>query len=281
MPPRLVRDRRQDCGRLPWFAPFLRRAFFLRRRFDDMSTSQGVGAIVLPGCPRRAPDRLPGRTGSHGVTCATTAAPPRAAAQSQSRRSLGCLNRSFRGFRLHLRLRSALSPDSPHRRSLGGCGAAEREASGPLVSGQASTALATIALTSVERCALFAERMFYDGIRPWLTSTTEQQSPACCSWTTQRPRPPRRGGGLDLFDVRSQRGDRRSRQDSRATRRARRRRRSDFAPFTGLRQLPSGCVGGIVYSWACRGSMGISRAVLSARFSAPSCRAVVPQQRLN
>ncbi len=27
----------QDWGRLPWLAPFLRRAFFLRRRFDDMS----------------------------------------------------------------------------------------------------------------------------------------------------------------------------------------------------------------------------------------------------
>ncbi|WTT98594.1 hypothetical protein OHA64_41440 [Streptomyces sp. NBC_00076] len=26
----------QDCGRLPWFAPFLRRALFLRRRFDDI-----------------------------------------------------------------------------------------------------------------------------------------------------------------------------------------------------------------------------------------------------
>ncbi|GAA2769161.1 hypothetical protein GCM10010104_02710 [Streptomyces indiaensis] len=33
-----ARSRRilQDCGRRPWFAPFLRRAFFLRRRFEDI-----------------------------------------------------------------------------------------------------------------------------------------------------------------------------------------------------------------------------------------------------
>lgn len=29
----------QVCGRLPWFAPFLRRAFFLRRRFEDIKLS--------------------------------------------------------------------------------------------------------------------------------------------------------------------------------------------------------------------------------------------------
>ncbi|MEU0894409.1 FAD-dependent monooxygenase [Streptomyces massasporeus] len=33
---RRARRTSQDCGRLPWFAPFLRRAFFLRRRFEDI-----------------------------------------------------------------------------------------------------------------------------------------------------------------------------------------------------------------------------------------------------
>ncbi|CAM5246859.1 hypothetical protein SALBM135S_09888 [Streptomyces alboniger] len=47
VPPSLRRARRQDWGRLPWFAPFLRRAFFLRRRFEDMDTS--VVLMVLPG----------------------------------------------------------------------------------------------------------------------------------------------------------------------------------------------------------------------------------------
>ncbi|WP_371103271.1 hypothetical protein, partial [Streptomyces sp. PU_AKi4] len=29
----------QDCGRFPWFAAWLRRAFFLRRLFEDMRVS--------------------------------------------------------------------------------------------------------------------------------------------------------------------------------------------------------------------------------------------------
>ncbi|GAA2564976.1 hypothetical protein GCM10010424_02150 [Streptomyces lienomycini] len=33
----------QLCGRLPWFAPFLRRAFFLRRRFEDIGLSSPIG----------------------------------------------------------------------------------------------------------------------------------------------------------------------------------------------------------------------------------------------
>ncbi|GAA2067413.1 hypothetical protein GCM10009801_14730 [Streptomyces albiaxialis] len=36
-PGRLSRPCRQDWGRLPWFALFLRRAFFLRRRLEDMA----------------------------------------------------------------------------------------------------------------------------------------------------------------------------------------------------------------------------------------------------
>lgn len=35
----------QDWGLLPWLAPFLLRAFFLRRRFEDMRFSLHRGAF--------------------------------------------------------------------------------------------------------------------------------------------------------------------------------------------------------------------------------------------
>ncbi len=69
----------QDWGRRPWFAPFLRRAFFLRRRFEDMDTS--VYLVVLPG-------REPGRSraaypsGEPAKVCAASHLPALAAAGS-------------------------------------------------------------------------------------------------------------------------------------------------------------------------------------------------------
>lgn len=48
----------QDWGRLPWFAPFLRRAFFLRRRFEDMDTSvvpNGASRVRIRTITRRLP----------------------------------------------------------------------------------------------------------------------------------------------------------------------------------------------------------------------------------
>ncbi len=64
----------QDWGRLPWFAPFLRRAFFLRRRFEDMGTS--VVLMVLPGrmCVRAITPRLPTPQPRQGV-CRVTPLP--------------------------------------------------------------------------------------------------------------------------------------------------------------------------------------------------------------
>ncbi len=37
-----VGHRTQDCGRRPWFAAFLRRAFFFRRRFEDIEPPPGT-----------------------------------------------------------------------------------------------------------------------------------------------------------------------------------------------------------------------------------------------
>ncbi len=42
--------RPQLCGRLPWFAPFLRRAFFLRRRFEDINASPLALTYYPPVC---------------------------------------------------------------------------------------------------------------------------------------------------------------------------------------------------------------------------------------
>ncbi|XIG78894.1 hypothetical protein C1N81_40540 [Streptomyces sp. SGAir0957] len=64
MPPLLSsRSRPQDWGRLPWLAPFLRRAFFLRRRFEDIATSQGRCFLWISlDLSRRARARLPRHT---------------------------------------------------------------------------------------------------------------------------------------------------------------------------------------------------------------------------
>ncbi|MEU6940940.1 hypothetical protein ABZ943_30235, partial [Streptomyces rubiginosohelvolus] len=39
----------QLWGRLPWFAPFLRRAFFLRRRFEDIEPSLSARCLGADG----------------------------------------------------------------------------------------------------------------------------------------------------------------------------------------------------------------------------------------
>lgn len=95
---RRAREASQDCGRLPWFAPFLRRAFFLRRRFEDieppfsgfrsLSTGRSRPVTTEPLSSRR--DGKHTRCGCTRVAYVTVVARPGRVANRQSARA-GCV----------------------------------------------------------------------------------------------------------------------------------------------------------------------------------------------